>query len=246
MSNPRARLPVRAAFARSLTASGLVHGGLIGAGILLGIVFGFGGDGPARREYVTRIELGPAEPPFEDAEEEVTVTEVVDESPPELVEAELWQEPTPTPEEAPVPTRLVSTEWIDSLPVLVGDDLRPQREPALAPAQPVRTLETPREPPPAALRVPVVVAASARHAPAPAYPRLARRAGEEGSVLCRIHIRADGTVERVEVVESSGFERLDEAAREGLLVWRFDPRREDGTAVAEARLHRITFRLDAP
>ena len=244
MSFPaRPRSAARASFARSLATSGLVHGGLIGAGVLLGIAFGSGG-GRAPREFVARVELGPVEPLFEEAEEEVTVTEVLDTSEPDLTESELWQEPAPTSEEAPEPTRLVNTEWVESLPVLVGE-LRSRSEPSQAPAEPVRAIEARTEPLPVPPRAPLVIAASLRHSPAPGYPRLARRAGEEGSVLCRLHITADGTVERVEVIESSGSERLDAAAREGLLVWRFEPRREDGTAVAESRLHRITFRLDA-
>jgi protein TonB len=49
----------------------------------------------------------------------------------------------------------------------------------------------------------------------------------------------------VEVVESSGFARLDESAREALEHWRFSPRREGGRAVATTFLHRVTFRLES-
>jgi len=70
-----------------------------------------------------------------------------------------------------------------------------------------------------------------------------RRAGEEGSVLCLLHLSEAGEVEQVEVIESSGFERLDNAACEGLLRWRFVPRRVDGRAVATTLLHRVTFEL---
>jgi protein TonB len=84
-----------------------------------------------------------------------------------------------------------------------------------------------------------------RAAPAPVYPRLSVRAGEEGSVLCRLHISERGEVTEVEVVESSGFERLDEAARATLLGWSFEPRRQDERAVASTLLHRVTFRLES-
>lgn len=81
--------------------------------------------------------------------------------------------------------------------------------------------------------------------PRPPYPGLSVRAGEEGSVLCRLHIDAAGAVTQVAVVESSGFERLDQAARTTLLAWRFEPRRHDGRSVATTLLHRVTFRLES-
>lgn len=81
--------------------------------------------------------------------------------------------------------------------------------------------------------------------PPPAYPRLSRRAGEEGSVLCRLHISTAGKVTEIDVVESSGFERLDEAARKTLLGWRFEPRSLDGICVAATLLHRVTFKLES-
>jgi protein TonB len=81
--------------------------------------------------------------------------------------------------------------------------------------------------------------------PRPSYPGLSRRAGEEGSVVCRLHIDATGDVTEVEVVESSGFERLDESARTTLLSWRFEPQHQEGRNVAATLLHRVTFRLES-
>jgi protein TonB len=238
-SQPRFAPP---SLARSLAASGLVHGSLIGAGVLLGLIFGGSSDGHEVRAYVARFELGPEEPPFEEPREPLSVTEVDEELPPELVVDAAWQENPVPREEAPEPTRLVHTEWVESLPFLTGE-VRPAPDPL--PSEPRAVplpmpFETLPEPP----RAPPVLAARPIANPAPAYPRLARRAGEEGSVLCRIHIDPRGRVERVEVVESSGHARLDEAARDRLLTWTFEPRREDGLAVAEVRLHRVTFRLD--
>ncbi|MSR61786.1 MAG: energy transducer TonB [Planctomycetes bacterium] len=80
--------------------------------------------------------------------------------------------------------------------------------------------------------------------PTPIYPKLSRRTGEEGSVLCRLHLSATGAVLEVEVVESSGFVRLDEAAREMLGRWRFEPELVDGRAVATTWLHKVTFQLE--
>jgi protein TonB len=89
----------------------------------------------------------------------------------------------------------------------------------------------------------VIVAAVPLATPAPGYPRLSRRAGEEGTVSCRLHVSASGAVERVEVLESSGYERLDRATQEALRTWRFEPRREDGRAVPCTLEHRVQFRF---
>jgi protein TonB len=91
---------------------------------------------------------------------------------------------------------------------------------------------------PALLSEAVVVSA-----PRPEYPRLSKRSGEEGSVLCRLHIDTRGAVVEVEIVESSGHPRLDEAAKQTLAGWRFEPPRQAGQPVPAQVLHRVTFRL---
>ncbi len=91
----------------------------------------------------------------------------------------------------------------------------------------------------------VVRGPKAVETPHPSYPSLSRRAGEEGSVLCRLHISAAGAVTEVEVLESSGFERLDQSACATLLAWRFEPQNQEGRSVASTLLHRVTFRLES-
>jgi protein TonB len=80
--------------------------------------------------------------------------------------------------------------------------------------------------------------------PRPAYPSEAVRRGEEGKVLCALHIDVRGTVTRVDVLRSSGHELLDHAAIDALMRWRFLPARNDGRAVACRVPHWITFRLE--
>ncbi len=68
--------------------------------------------------------------------------------------------------------------------------------------------------------------------PAPEYPDEARRNNEQGTVLLRVLVDVDGSVKRVEIAHSSGFELLDDAARETVLCrWRFVPARAGGIAV---------------
>lgn len=48
--------------------------------------------------------------------------------------------------------------------------------------------------------------------PKPPYPMLARRRGEQGLVLLRVHVRVDGSVAEAEIKQSSGSTLLDDAA----------------------------------
>ena len=80
--------------------------------------------------------------------------------------------------------------------------------------------------------------------PPPAYPALARRREQQGTVTVRVLVGADGSVERAEVADSSGFDALDEAALETVRSrWRFVPARHGGLAVESWVLVPIRFAL---
>ena len=68
--------------------------------------------------------------------------------------------------------------------------------------------------------------------PPPDYPRLSQRAGEEGKVLMKVLVSAEGRPETVDVINSSGFERLDKAAVNAVKQWRFEPARKGGKALS--------------
>lgn len=70
------------------------------------------------------------------------------------------------------------------------------------------------------------------HNPKPAYPALSRRLGEQGRVVVRTLIGADGLPQQAEVLRSSGFERLDRAAVDTAMRWRFVPGKRAGVAEA--------------
>ena len=59
--------------------------------------------------------------------------------------------------------------------------------------------------------------------PAPVYPALSRKRGEHGVVLLRVHVLADGSADQIEIFESSGYSRLDDAAVRAVKRWRFVP-----------------------
>jgi len=75
------------------------------------------------------------------------------------------------------------------------------------------------------------------------YPDRARRRGLEGTVVLRLRVAADGTVERVEVATSSGHEILDRAAEEAAPKWRYEPALRDGVAIAYDVRQPVEFTL---
>jgi periplasmic protein TonB len=80
--------------------------------------------------------------------------------------------------------------------------------------------------------------------PPPVYPALARRAGEQGRVLLRVVVRADGTAQSVELRQSSGSQRLDEAALDAVRRWRFVPARQGSLPISAAVIVPIVFSLE--
>ncbi|MFA7428821.1 MAG: TonB family protein [Rhodospirillaceae bacterium] len=79
--------------------------------------------------------------------------------------------------------------------------------------------------------------------PPPVYPRSARLAGQEGRVVVRVQVAADGTVTSLHVVTSSGTDALDTAAVRAVRGWRFHPATRHGKPVADAVDVPVVFRL---
>lgn len=68
--------------------------------------------------------------------------------------------------------------------------------------------------------------------PKPPYPSLSKRLGEQGKVVVRVLIGIDGKAQSTEVKQSSGFERLDQAALATVLRWRYVPGKRAGVPEA--------------
>ncbi|CAM8634655.1 TonB Periplasmic protein TonB, links inner and outer membranes [Comamonadaceae bacterium] len=64
----------------------------------------------------------------------------------------------------------------------------------------------------------------------PAYPAISKRLGEQGRVVVRVFIDADGQPSQASVKQSSGFDRLDQASVETALKWRYAPGKRAGVA----------------
>lgn len=79
--------------------------------------------------------------------------------------------------------------------------------------------------------------------PAPAYPSLSRRSGEEGKVVLRVFVAASGRPDKIEIHASSGFERLDKSASSAVARWKFIPAQQGADAVGAWVLVPIVFSL---
>jgi periplasmic protein TonB len=80
--------------------------------------------------------------------------------------------------------------------------------------------------------------------PRPPYPALSKRLGEEGTVRLNILVNPDGSVARLELLQSSGHPRLDRSAIETVQSgWKFEPARQGGTPVAAWVIVPIQFTL---
>lgn len=75
--------------------------------------------------------------------------------------------------------------------------------------------------------------------PKPPYPPLSKRLGEQGKVVVRVFIGTDGTAQKAEIKQSSGFDRLDQSALATALRWRYLPGKRAG--VPEAMWFNVPF-----
>lgn len=88
--------------------------------------------------------------------------------------------------------------------------------------------------------------ASDLHNPKPPYPPLSRSKGEQGTVLLKVCVAASGSVDSVNIAQSSGFVRLDRAANDTVERWRFHPARRGGQTIPMCYQLPIRFSLDQP
>lgn len=118
--------------------------------------------------------------------------------------------------------------------------------PPPVPPAPVKIVAPPAPPEPPA-PVPVtqpIFNADYLDNPAPAYPPMARRSGEQGRVVLRVLVGARGSAEEVLIRTSSGYYRLDDAARDTVRRWKFVPARRGAEAVSAWVLIPVSFRLE--
>jgi len=107
----------------------------------------------------------------------------------------------------------------------------------------------PPAPPPSPPITPPVVVSSAKidmtgGCQRPKYPESARMAGEEGAVQLAFLIGVDGKIKDNKILSSSGFRRLDIAARDALELCKFQPGTENGQPVESWAKIKYVWRLN--
>jgi len=118
--------------------------------------------------------------------------------------------------------------------------------PAAAPAPPPPAPpSSPTAPPAQPAPAPTVELPSSKadylHNPPPDYPRMSKRLGEQGRVVVKVLIGEDGQPQKVELLTSSGFDRLDKSAMEAAMRWRYVPGKRGG--VAEAMWYQVPIQF---
>lgn len=165
-------------------------------------------------------------------------------SPPPPPPAAEKKRPSPKPraERKPAPAQPPARPQT-AAPAVQPEERPPPPAAVTAPPASAPATETPSAaaPPP---RTPVSISASyAATNRKPEYPRLSRQLEEQGTVVLRVLVRADGTAGAVEIRTSSGSALLDQSARNAVQTWRFNPATQDGRPVDEWFLIPIPFKL---
>lgn len=129
----------------------------------------------------------------------------------------------PAPEPPPVAAPQPQIEALAPVPAPPVAPVAPPPPPKILPASAVQYLEP----------------------PAPVYPRAAQRRGESGRVLLRVFIDTAGVPRQIDVDQSSGFARLDEAATAAVRRARFKPYIDGGRPIAGWAFVPIEFQLES-
>lgn len=176
----------------------------------------------------------------------LSVSLITPEKPPTVIpEKPAPEPPKPVVQPRRVPKKPAAPPIISAPPQPVAEEVvaaAAVAEPEPVPAPPAPAAAAPVKATPAPFSEPRFDADYLANPP-PAYPAISRRMGEEGRVLLRVHVSADGKPEEVEVKTSSGSPRLDRAAREAVSRWRFVPARRGDEKIAAWVQVPIVFNL---
>jgi len=170
---------------------------------------------------------------------------------PPVVKPAPTQPPQPAPSAPPAPAielPAVSTPTPSNAGLITPQPAAPQAAaPAAAPAATAPAAAAPsRATAPAPAPAPTRTAAGVNvsQCEKPEYPSASRRLEEEGTVALRFLVGVDGKVIQSEIEKSSGFKRLDEAARAGLSKCQFRPALVDGKPEQSWASMKYTWRLE--
>lgn len=146
--------------------------------------------------------------------------------------------PRPAPQPAPLADSSPSPDALPASPA------PPDPAPAAPPAAPAVTqVAAPAAPAAPKIELPSSNAAYLQN-PAPSYPAISKRMGEQGKVVLRVFIGTDGLPQKIEINRSSGFDRLDRQAQDTVARWKFVPGKRNGVPEAMWYLVPIHFVLE--
>ena len=111
-----------------------------------------------------------------------------------------------------------------------------------APAPIALKPSAPATPAPAPLSIVKASPIAAENKP-PHYPRMALRRQQAGTVLLRVHVLANGTLDTVQLHASSGHRLLDQAVIAAVSDWQFSPQTANGQFENSWVNIPITFKL---
>lgn len=183
----------------------------------------------------------------------------------EMIAPEIRPQPVPpppavvTPPKPPVPAPRVLSSKAPSSNTMAAPPEPPKPQPVVEATQapaPVSTAavttsvptssEVAAAPPPAAPLPPKQLSASAVRylvPPQQVYPETSRRLNESGKVSLRVLVDERGRAVEVQITQSSGYSRLDQAAASALRAARFQPYLENGVARSVWAPATITYDL---
>ena len=153
--------------------------------------------------------------------------------------------PRPVPKRPPPPAPVVATPAPVPEPaafVVPAPDPEPTPPPAplvqaaLPAPPPAAPAPAPQEIPPSAVEYLVL--------PQVSYPHLSRRLNESGLVVVTVYVGTDGLPQRVQLAQSSGHARLDDAALAGVRRARFKPPTLNGRPIEGWARIPIPFELE--
>ena len=82
-----------------------------------------------------------------------------------------------------------------------------------------------------------------RHSCDSYYPPVAQRLNQEGTILLKLTVGADGEVSNVQVANSSGHDSLDSAAQRCAQGWHYKPAMQNGQPIATTIEANVSFKM---
>lgn len=161
------------------------------------------------------------------------LTRIIEIEPPKVAEPPPPPPPKPAPKMAklpppPMPVAIRDPAPAPNAPTGVVEP-QPPAPAVLAPITPVAPAPAPPAPP-APTRLVEITQGETEYIrpPRPVYPALSKRSGEAGVVIIAVYYSSAGHAKRAEVFKSSGFDRLDRAARDAVMASQVTPFRRAG------------------